>query len=142
MICLVYALLLKSVFEKDDELFSLPDPELNKTALPPVNLCSLLSSSFVDSSQAQIFNIGGVDASHSQTDIMLLLQQQQTMLQHSIDQQKIFTSKMDVTDSRLTAVENLMKEDSLWSNSSMPERGKQRIARDFMVHFCLILVLI
>ena len=64
------------------------------------------------------------------------------MLQHLIDQQKAFTPKMDETDSRLTAVENLTKEDSLSSNSSMPEREKQRIAKDLMVHFCFILVLI
>ena len=64
------------------------------------------------------------------------------MLQHLIDQQKTFTSKMDETDPRHTTAENLMKEDSLSSNSSTPEREKQRIAKDLMVHFCLILVLI
>ena len=77
----------KSVSEDDDEIFFLPDPELN--ILPTVNLCSPSSSCdvnlpksgvvvdrmhFVDSSQAQIFDIGCVGASHSQTDIMLLLQ--------------------------------------------------------------------
>ena len=39
----------KSVFE-DDEIFSLPDPKLNKitTVLPPMNLCSPSSSSDVN----------------------------------------------------------------------------------------------
>lgn len=81
----------KSVFE-NDEIFSLPDPELNNTTivLPPVNLCSTSSSfvvnlpkssafvdwmHFVDSSQAHIFDIGDVGPFHSQTDLMLLLQQ-------------------------------------------------------------------
>ena len=81
----------KSLSEDVDEIFFIPDPELNKTTtvLPPVNLCSSSSSCdvnlpkssavvdrmhFVDSSQAQIFDIWGVGASHSQTDIMLLLQ--------------------------------------------------------------------
>ena len=36
----------KSVFENDDEIFSLPEIKLNKTTtiLPPVNLCSPSSS--------------------------------------------------------------------------------------------------
>ena len=47
----------KSVSEEDDEIFFLPDPELNKTTivLPPVNLCSPSSSCDVNLPKSSAF---------------------------------------------------------------------------------------
>ena len=71
----------------------------------------------------------------SSTDIMSLLQQQRAMLQQVIDEQAAFKSKMTEAETRIIAVENLLKESSSSSSSSSgtPQRTKQRILRDLSV---------
>ena len=67
-------------------------------------------------------------------DVLTLLQQQQAMLQQVIDEQAAFRSKMNETETRIIAVENLLKDScSSSSSSGTPKRTKHRILRDLSV---------
>ena len=56
------------------------------------------------------------------------------MLQQVIDEQAAFRSKMNETETRIIAVENLLKDScSSSSSSGTPKQTKQRILRDLSV---------
>lgn len=72
---------------------------------------------------------------------MTLLQQQQAMLQKLIDQHSAFSSKMDETETRIAAVERLVRESSSSSSSSTtPKRTKQRLLRDLSVSASIVII--
>ena len=134
--------------DDDGEVFTLTTdflPDWGKENNPSVANCGPVAG---PSTSVVALSQGKADTSlqPSSFDIMTLLQQQQAMLQQMIDQQTAFSSKIDETETRITAVERWIKESSSSSSSSStPKQTKQRILRDLSVSlfseiFCLFFV--